>query len=72
MTVRAKFRVTSKDQAGNGESAISLQAVVDGSAENKEFFKYTPSGAITMGVVNGAAAAQFEIGKEYFVDFTPA
>ena len=72
MTVRAKFRVASKQVAAAGESSISLQAVVDGSPENREFFKYTPSGAITMGIVNGQVADQFALGQEFYVDFTPA
>jgi hypothetical protein len=53
-------------------TVIKLSPVMDGSAENKEFYKYSPSGAIELGTVNEAAAAMFEVGKEYYVDFTQA
>ena len=43
-----------------------------GSEENKEFFKWTPGGTVQFNVMNLAAAANFEIGKEYYLDFTPA
>ena len=39
------------------------------SPENKEFFKYTPSGSIELGTIREHL---FEAGKEYYVDFTPA
>lgn len=51
--------------------SIKLEAVVDGSEENDRFFRWTPSGQISMHCVNEAANKQFEAGKEYYVDFTP-
>lgn len=72
--VRAKFRCVSV-RVGEGEHAqaeIRLEPVTSGSDENKSFFKYTPSGRVELGVVNPAAAAQFQEGREYYVDFTPA
>ncbi len=44
----------------------------DPDSENKTFWEATPSGSIQLGVVNQAAWGNFEIGKEYFVDFSPA
>lgn len=47
-------------------------------AEKKDLFSSLPSatatpyGEITLGVMNPAALAQFEQGKEYYVDFIPA
>jgi len=41
-------------------------------SENKKFWDATPTGEIRLGTVNPAAWEQFEIGKEYYVDFTPA
>jgi hypothetical protein len=72
MPVRAKFRVNSKSEpSSEGDVAnISLGAVYDGSEENKRFFKYTPSGQIQMGTINAEAANQFEVGDEFYVDFT--
>lgn len=40
--------------------------------ENSKFWKATPMGAIELGTINPEAWKQFEIGKEYYVDFTPA
>lgn len=40
--------------------------------ENSKFWKYTPMGSIELGTVNEEAWKQFEIGKEYYVDFTVA
>jgi hypothetical protein len=61
------------DQTTNRPAArISLMAVVGTSEENKAFFKSTPAGTINLNIVNLDAAAMFEQGKEYYVDFTQA
>jgi hypothetical protein len=65
--VRAKFKVISKND-GN----VTLEVVTSGSKENEDFWKYTPSGLIQMGIDNEDALKHFEVGKEYYVDFTPA
>jgi hypothetical protein len=44
----------------------------DPSHENTKFWQATPSGRVELGTVNAEAAAIFEVGKEYYVDFTPA
>jgi hypothetical protein len=46
--------------------------VVDGSAENKEFFKWTPSGSLTLSSINTAIADQLAVGAEYYIDISPA
>ena len=51
---------------------LTFSPVYRGSEENKEFFKYTPSGTVTFGVTNIAVAEKFEVGKEYYINFTPA
>jgi len=75
--VRAKFKVTEIADVNWGEQwpgvkNIVLAPVIDGSEENKAFYAATPGGFINLGVVNQAAAAQFEVGQEFYVDFTPA
>lgn len=80
MSVRAKFYCSEKGifatapgvGDSNSHSKIVLNPVMGNNEENKQFFKWTPSGNITLSVVNPAAAAQFEVGKEYYIDFTPA
>lgn len=66
-SVRAKFTCTA-----NNNGQIAMQPVYTGSAENEAFYAATPGGSISLGIVNEAAAAKFEVGKEYYVDFTAA
>lgn|SRR3990167_959950 len=70
-SVRAKFLVVSKEPFNDGFT-IHLRAVYDGSEENKDFFKYTPAGNISLSTVNNSAADKFEMNQEYYVDFTKA
>lgn len=69
MTVRAKFKVINKE--GNMVKMLPVYSE-DPNHENKKFWDATPSGDITMYITNPAAVDQFEAGKEYYVDFTPA
>lgn len=71
---RAKFVCIEKILIDDLEKTgfVRLQAVTYGSEENQQFFKFTPSGDIRMNVLNPDAMANFEQGKEYYVDFTPA
>ena len=72
--VTAKFRVIDKAPKTDDDEVhvLKLEAVVGGNPENDAFFKYTPSGQITFGTVNGAAADYFEVGAEYYVNFQRA
>jgi hypothetical protein len=70
--VRAKFRVISLTKYESGSDEIKLAPVSSGSEENKMFWKYSPSGSITLSCINSEATKQFEIGKEYYVDFNVA
>jgi hypothetical protein len=81
MSVRAKFVLMSYTThlvyPGGKESRKELRAlkfspVTNGSEENKSFFAYTPSGSVELGTVNEEAWKQFELGKSYYLDFTPA
>jgi hypothetical protein len=79
MSVRAKFRVNSYESSLDGSKnsptevrTIKLTAVTHGSPENEAFFRYTPNGVITIGVLNPEAWKQFELNAEYYVDFTLA
>lgn len=40
--------------------------------ENTKFWNATPTGKLELGCLNLAASEQFELGKEYYIDFTPA
>lgn len=79
-TVRAKFFVKSILALHNGNheadqaSEVKLGPVygTDADDPNASWSKYTPSGEISMTITNPAAVDQFELGGEYFVDFTKA
>jgi hypothetical protein len=85
MSVRAKFRCNyiEEHKAGvwNQETQTSVNVpvktihfspVFTGSEENKQFWAATPAGDLRLMSANEAASAQFEVGKEYYLDFTPA
>jgi hypothetical protein len=67
MPVRCKFVCSFKE----GQS-VHFSPVYSGSEENQKFFQATPGGQIAFYTVNESALEQFEQGKEYYVDFTPA
>lgn len=71
--VRAKFKVILIEQPQGADTfRVQLQPVINGSEENKSFFKYTPGGEVNLYVVSEETAKLFDIGAEYYVDFTPA
>jgi hypothetical protein len=68
--VRAKFKVTSVTPDESGSGRVILHPVYSGSKENETFWKYTPAGYIDLTITNPGAINQFEIDKEYYVDFS--
>jgi hypothetical protein len=60
-------------ESGKYESCIvhdyKFNAVSSGSEENKSFFASTPSGSLSLSSVRDDL---FEVGKEYYLDFSPA
>lgn len=74
-SVRAKFKVDhiTPPTAPGGYPNIEMRPVYseDPEAENKAFWDATPSGYIQMSC-KPEAAAFFEEGKEYYIDFIPA
>jgi hypothetical protein len=69
--VRAKFKCVDVVRSGDG-SLVNLEVVTTGTPENDKFFHFTPTGRIGLSIVSKETAANFEVGKEYYVDFTPA
>lgn len=69
MTTRAKFSCISVKTTTYGRE-FEFMAVTSSSPENEAFFKTTPSGKITLNVKN--EGVNFEVGKEYYIDFSPA
>ena len=54
------------------QPTVVLNPVTGGSPENKTFFAASPAGELKLTIDNPAGAEIFELGKEYYVDFTPA
>ena len=76
MAVRAKFTCVGIkiDPREPTNKEIILQAVWtdDPKDPNKEWSKYTPYGELKFGVSNPKASEQFELGKHFWLDFSPA
>lgn len=70
MSVRAKFYVTEIAKTTYG-GRVNLAVVCRGQ-DNKEWASATPAGQIQMSIRNELAVEFFDVGQEYFVDFTPA
>jgi hypothetical protein len=72
---RAKFQVMSITRYALFQGAkIEMTPVYSDDPEhpNRSFWEATPNGKIEMQINNPAALQQFEVGKEYYVDFLPA
>lgn len=70
--VKAKFKCNcvSVDEQNEGNKFVTLDAVMDGSEENKSFAKYTPSGNVQINISRETPAYDFfEAGKEYYLTF---
>lgn len=72
---RAKFQVMSITKYAHFAGAkIEMAPVYSNDPEhpNRIFWEATPNGKIEMQINNPSAIQQFEVGKEYYVDFSPA
>lgn len=72
--VRAKFEcIGIDDQPTAEQKVVKFSPVINGSEENKSFAKYTPAGNLELYISYDTEASKaFEVGKEYFLDITPA
>lgn len=75
MTVRAKFRldtISAHSWHANAKT-LKFSAQYDMAIpEDQRFADATPNGTFEMLCTNAAANAQFELGKAYYFDITPA
>lgn len=69
-SVRAKMVVGEVKQVVGG-AYITLGVVGATSEENKAFFKYTPSGSLSLGLVAPEHAEKFKPGAEFYIDLIP-
>jgi hypothetical protein len=81
--MRAKMKITSIEsqffQEKKTQEILIFNAVSksdsypeDGSDENNTFAKWTPSAELRMVVTNPNLFDKYKVGKEFYVDFTPA
>lgn len=68
MNIRAKFKVIDVTPQGEEHTSINLMAVYsdDPEHENRQYWKYTPSGNLTMTVLSHVVA-DFEVEQEYYI-----
>lgn len=66
-TVVIKVVIESVTNRKDGSKSIQASPVINGSEENKEFFKWTPSGNIEFFCLN--PEVDMKPGEEYFVEF---
>ena len=73
MSVRAKFKCNTITifEGDSREYSFSPVYGSDGSA-NAQWSKWTPNGSLKMTISNPECFDKFEVGKEYYLDFTPA
>lgn len=75
MSVRCKLRLTSIKQSEFNPTArtLAFEARYDTSIpEDQRFYDATPWGTFEMLVNNPKALEQLELGKDYYLDLTPA
>ena len=70
--MRCKVSLGAKVNLGDGGFALSFYTAYAGSEDNDKYFKLTPSGYMHLQIVNEIAANNFEVGKYYYLDFSPA
>lgn len=75
--MRCKFKLDSMLVTGTpAENFFSLEfsAVYKSGedTENTKYWKYTPSGSFKVSTVNAAAVEGLEVGREYYLDISPA
>jgi len=71
--MRCKVTVRSLTHAYNNGVEVEFVPVQSGSEENKKFYAATPGGSFkaVLSAETAKALGAFELGKEYYVDFTP-
>ena len=69
---RAKFVFYIEIRDAYGNVTYKARPVTGGCLDNEAFFRTTPVGDLSITVKRDQTAASFELGAEYYVDFTKA
>ena len=77
MKMRAKMKVSGVNHHNDDCETLEFSAVyksdgypADGSDENNTYAKWTPAAHLKMTVTNPALIGKFEVGQEFYVDFS--
>jgi hypothetical protein len=75
--MRCKVQVESVLRSMNSDGSTAYEeegfrAVYDGSEENKQWSKWTPSANFQLQITNPGAFGKLSSGHEFYIDFTPA
>ena len=70
--MRAKIEVQSIINYADSITVQAFPVKADGVPENESFNMYTPSGNLELGITNPNAFGFFEVGKQYYLDFSEA
>lgn len=71
-SIIAKLRCDMVDNRNKGVETVHLNAVTDGSEENKSFAAATPAAHVELTISNPDAIGAFKQGAEYLVRFDEA
>ena len=70
--VRAKLKVNSIEQ-NEWDSIVKMSPVIGNNGENKDFNDATPAGEVRLHIKGDVPASNFfEVGSEYYADFSKA
>lgn len=78
--MRAKVRVTGVEPYGDPVASERLTFSfpakdgaypADGSDEDQQFAKFSPSGSLSLTVANPALIGKFAVGNTFYLDFVP-
>ena len=77
MVVRCKFSLDEQknDDKEGDLKTFTFNAVYHGDNpehENYKYWKWTPFGQLILGTVNANVLKELQVGKEYYIDITPA
>lgn len=82
-SMRAKVRVQSVNPTKNDKDEVTQEALsfafpakdgsypADGSDEDQQFAKFSPSGSLSLTIANPALIGKFAVGDTFYLDFVP-
>lgn len=76
--MRAKVRITGIEKHDDAREALTFSFPAkdgaypdDGSDEDQQFARFSPSGALSLTIANPNLAGKFAVGDTFYLDFIP-